>query len=74
MKLLPTVALKTANRRTPRGVRGLKLPLLDGIVLVLRRTPRGVRGLKLRRAGRIRRSRMSHPARGAWIETVYNIP
>ena len=33
-----------------------------------RRTPHGVRGLKLRRLVEIRKVRLSHPTRGAWIE------
>ena len=38
---------KEDTRRTPRGVRGLKLKASEeGIVGYIRRTPRGVRGLK----------------------------
>ena len=35
------------NRRTPRGVRGLKLVVALLILSCYSRTPRGVRGLKL---------------------------
>ena len=33
-----------------------------------RRTPHGVRGLKFRLGSAAARARLSHPARGAWIE------
>ena len=36
---------------------------------MLSRTPPGVRGLKLYSAQNCLRNSMSHPARGAWIET-----
>ena len=36
------------NRRTPHGVRGLKLGMLAADTLVHGRTPHGVRGLKSR--------------------------
>ena len=35
------------QRRTPRGVRGLKFSILPDMYQVPSRTPRGVRGLKL---------------------------
>ena len=34
------------------------------------RTPRGVRGLKLQGADQKELLAQSHPARGAWIETI----
>ena len=56
--------------RTPRGVRGLKL---EGSCITsvetVRRTPRGERGLKHNERVGTEGERMSHPSRGAWIET-----
>ena len=43
----------TVCRRTPRGVRGLKLDAQVDVIAELRRTPRGVRGLKRQRAYRL---------------------
>ena len=56
--------------RTPRGVRGLKLEgsCITSVEMV-RRTPRGVRGLKHNERVGTEGERMSHPSRGAWIET-----
>ena len=60
--------------RTPRGVRGLKL---EGSCITsvetVRRTPRGVRGLKHNERVGTEGERMSHPSRGAWIETGEDI-
>ena len=38
-----------------------------------RRTPRGVRGLKPERQQQDAAPPLSHPARGAWIETEFHI-
>ena len=54
--------------RTPRGVRGLKSELPDGVTAIPGRTPRGVRGLKSTGGGLNRAVDLSHPSRGAWIE------
>ena len=55
--------------RTPHGVRGLKQFALHAVVGVLRRTPHGVRGLKPDLHLLINTRLVSHPTRGAWIET-----
>ena len=60
---------KTASRRTPQGVRGLKSNLIYAYCAkTRRRTPQGVRGLKYQRLNELGRKNESHPARGAWIE------
>ncbi len=56
-------------RRTSQGVRGLKQYVFGGIAGAARRTSQGVRGLKHHSKGAVGNSRMSHLARGAWIET-----
>ena len=57
-------------RRTPHGVRGLKLSESFGVDMGAGRTPHGVRGLKS--ATPIQRVAVhaSHPSRGAWIEII----
>ena len=58
-----------ADRRTPRGVRGLKSFFVRQTRLQdTRRTPRGVRGLKYGRPRQYHLWAKSHPSRGAWIE------
>ena len=47
----------------------MKLPCLYYQYAIKRRTPRGVRGLKQRESEVYAIKAMSHPARGAWIET-----
>ena len=58
------------NRRTPPGVRGLKLQYPQTRPWCPGRTPPGVRGLKPYLPPVSVRSRRSHPTRGAWIETI----
>jgi len=59
-----------AAGRTPRGVRGLKREYNPQPTTELAcRTPRGVRGLKLQPSASSCAEAVSHPARGAWIET-----
>ena len=62
-------ALLKYTSRTPPGVRGLKPFSSSSRNRLFRRTPPGVRGLKLCIVYRKIINRMSHPARGAWIET-----
>ena len=57
-------------RRTPSGVRGLKLLLRKSVVCSVRRTPSGVRGLKFSAHLGFLYQAPSHPVRGAWIEIV----
>ena len=54
--------------RTPHGVRGLKLEVLQPLECFPRRTPHGVRGLKLQVLLEPAIVTGSHPAWGAWIE------
>ena len=62
--------LTGAQSRTPPGVRGLKRYLIKvKICLIKGRTPPGVRGLKLFHIRPLLWMYLSHPARGAWIET-----
>ena len=56
--------------RTPPGVRGLKHFPLHRLYYLVSRTPPGVRGLKHERGRDAVFSKASHPARGAWIETL----
>ena len=56
--------------RTPPGVRGLKLSSLLRYSAICCRTPPGVRGLKPLQCQMITSPCESHPARGAWIETI----
>ena len=58
----------TRSRRTPHGVRGLKLHRRVCVCPRARRTPHGVRGLKYRAQASVGGRPRSHPARGAWIE------
>ena len=55
--------------RTPPGVRGLKRIMVDTGDHPRSRTPPGVRGLKQIPASVDETMLMSHPTRGAWIET-----
>ena len=64
-----TTKWTSPKRRTPHGVRGLKQFALHAVVGVLRRTPHGVRGLKPDLHLLINTRLVSHPTRGAWIET-----
>ena len=57
------------SRRTPHGVRGLKLSYICEEIAIDGRTPHGVRGLKfLFETHEDQPVTTSHPARGAWIE------
>ena len=55
-------------RRAPRGARGLKYGLRDGIPLSPSRAPRGARGLKFNPCNSSNEDKESRPSRGAWIE------
>ena len=68
LKYLRYIKIDFVTRRTPQGVRGLKLAVHGANRLLSSRTPQGVRGLKSHTAGAKRGARLSHPARGAWIE------
>ena len=50
-------------------MRGLKLVILSLLVRLKRRTPPGVRGLKPADYPLLTNRTLSHPTRGAWIET-----
>ena len=58
-----------AMGRTPPGVRGLKQDVSKILSNKTRRTPPGVRGLKQKMRKTEALILVSHPARGAWIET-----
>ena len=62
--------LEVLGRRTPGGVRGLKPPVRPKQVASSCRTPGGVRGLKQSVEDEYNLFCVSHPGRGAWIETV----
>ena len=61
-------------RRTPHGVRGLKLCKYNELQFCARRTPHGVRGLKSSPPAFAGEISKSHPAWGAWIEIANNAP
>ena len=59
-------ACRVYSRRTPPGVRELKLDTLDKLLCPRwGRTPPGVRELKLRRLMVVLDLKLSHPSRGA---------
>ena len=62
------------KRRTPHGVRGLKLDRVPAELVHTGRTPHGVRGLKRRVLRDPDAAVQSHPSRGAWIETMPKPP
>ena len=51
-------------RRTPQGVRGLKLESIRRNFREFRRTPQGVRGLKYQQHGRVAIKRVVAPRKG----------
>ena len=68
------VNMANSMGRTPPGVRGLKRSAGKSAIFYNCRTPPGVRGLKHHRHGRDVPFCLSHPARGAWIETDKKAP
>ena len=56
--------------RTPPGVRGLKPTWEFRYFTSVSRTPPGVRGLKHEMNANLLLPLRSHPAQGAWIETI----
>ena len=66
--ICPVVLPLVLPRRTPHGVRGLKLFMFGMNGFGGCRTPHGVRGLKYSAACWPAPSAPSHPAWGAWIE------
>ena len=59
--------------RTSQGVRGLKRKNSTIILRIICRTSQGVRGLKHRLCRPVNSICGSHPAGGAWIETLRRV-